>query len=148
MDVNGTHEVHASRDDVWALLTDVERLRECGGAIKSVEVLDGKRARVTAKIGGGLFGVTASIHVTLDAIEPRESASLSASGAAAGTQLAATGGIRMSGPDSGPTTINYRATVQLTGGFASMATQMLDREGPKMLAEAFDCLQARLPRRA
>jgi carbon monoxide dehydrogenase subunit G len=148
VDVNGTYEVDASRDDVWALLTDVERLRECGGAIQSVEVLDGQRARVTAKIGGGLFGFTASIDVTLEAIEPRESASLSARGAAAGTQLQATGGVRISGPDAGPTTIDYRATVQLTGGFASMGTQMLDRDGPKMLAETFECLQARLPRRA
>ena len=148
MDVNGSYQVDASRDEVWALLTDVERLRECGGAIKSIEALDDRRARVAAKIGGGLFGFTASIDVTLEAMERRESASLSARGAAAGTQLEATGGVRLSGPESGPTTVDYRATVQLTGGFASMGTQMLERDGPKLLTETFDCLRARLPRRA
>jgi uncharacterized protein len=148
VDVKGSYQVDASRDEVWALLTDVERLRECGGAIQSIEPVDARTARVRAKIGGGLFGFTASIDVALEAVEPRESASLTARGAAAGTQLEARGGVRLSGPDAGPTTIDYDASVQLTGGFASMGTQMLDRDGPKLLTETFECLRARLPRRA
>jgi carbon monoxide dehydrogenase subunit G len=146
MHFTGTLQLDAPRATTWQLLTDVEGLRSCGEAIKSIERLAPDLARVTAKVGSGFLAFTAPIEVRLVELVAEERAQLAARGSAAGTEIQAGGTVSLSGPPEGPTTIDYVADIELKGGLAGMATGFLERDGPKVLAETFECVRARLPR--
>lgn len=143
MQLTGSLPVDAGRAEVWAVLTDAEGLRSCGRAIESIEVLPPDRGRVTVKVGSGFFAIKATVDVRLVELVVGERATLEARGAAAGTELAASGRVSLSGPPEGPTTIDYVADIELSGGFAGMAEGMLRRDGRQMLLDTFECVRAR-----
>ena len=143
MRFTGSRTLDVSRANAWSILTDVEALRGCARAIQSIETLAPDRARVTAKVGSGFFGITAALEVRSIELVAGERATLEGRGSAAGTDLQASGTVSLSGPPDGPTTIDYVADIELSGGLAGMATGFLERDGTRALEETFDCVRAR-----
>jgi len=52
--------------------------------------------------------------------------------------------MRLSGPESGPTHLDWRAEVELFGSLAGIGARLIESTAGRLIDEAFDCVQARL----
>jgi uncharacterized protein len=144
MEFNGTVDINAPRADVWALLMDFEQLSSCGPGVQSIEQLDPTHARIKAKIGVAFMTLGFTVDLELVEVEAPDRAVIRATGEAPGNQVEAQGNMRLSGPDEGPTTMTYEATVELFGSLAGVGSRMIESTAAKVIDETFDCVRARL----
>ncbi len=144
MDFNGTVEINAPRKDVWDLLLDFERLATCGPGVQSVEWLDESHARVKAKVGVAFMTMGFTIDLELTEVEAPNRAVIRAKGAASGNQVEASGRMQLTGPDEGPTTMDWTATVDLFGSLAGVGSRMIEGTAAKIIDQTFDCVRSRL----
>lgn len=144
MDFTGSIEIDASRTAVWELLLDFEQLAGCGPGVQSIERLDPTHARVRAKIGVGFMTLGFTVDLELVEVEAPDRAVIRATGAAPGNQVEANGEMHLSGPPDGPTTMDYRATVEIFGSLAGVGSRMIESTAAKLIDQTFDCVRAKL----
>ncbi|HEY2887983.1 MAG TPA: carbon monoxide dehydrogenase subunit G [Candidatus Limnocylindrales bacterium] len=144
MEFGGSVRIEAPRQAVWDFLADFEGLASCGPGVESVERLDDRRARVTAKLGLGFITSRFSIDLELGELEPPERATLTGRGEAPGTQVEGVAEMRLTGPAEGPTDLDWRAEVNLFGSLAGIGARMIESTAGRMIDQAFDCVRARL----
>jgi carbon monoxide dehydrogenase subunit G len=144
MDFTGTVEIEAPRAAVWELLLDFEELATCGPGVQSIERLDETHARVRAKIGVAFMTMGFTIDLELVDVVAPERAVIRATGEAPGNQVEARGEMRLSGPQEGPTTMSYEASVDLFGSLAGVGSRMIESTAAKLLDQTFECVRARL----
>jgi carbon monoxide dehydrogenase subunit G len=73
-----------------------------------------------------------------------ERAVIRASGNAPGSAVDATGEMRLSGPDEGPTTMAWSAEVQVMGSVAAVGSRLIEGTANKLIGQAFECMRAKL----
>ena len=55
MHFEGTVEIAAPRDRVWAFVIDPSQVGQCGPGVESIEVADATHFKATAKVGVGFI---------------------------------------------------------------------------------------------
>ncbi|MBI3745059.1 MAG: carbon monoxide dehydrogenase subunit G [Chloroflexi bacterium] len=118
MEFSGAVDIPASRDRVFAFVTDPDKVGACGPGVESIEVVDPTHFKARAKVGVGF--ITAKFVVDLEIAEqqPPDMAVIKARGQAPG--------------------------VNLSGMLASVGARMVEGTANKMIAQAFDCIRARI----
>jgi carbon monoxide dehydrogenase subunit G len=56
----------------------------------------------------------------------------------------ATANMALSGPDDGPTTMDWSADVTISGTLASVGARMIEGTANKMIGQTFDCIRTKL----
>ena len=144
MEFGGTVTIAAPRQAVWDYLADFEGLAGCGPGVESVERIDDRHARVTARLGVGFISTRFAIDLELGELEPPDRASLSGRGEAPGTQVEGRAEMHLRGPAEGPTELAWQAQVDLFGSLAGVGGRMIESTAGRLIDEAFDCVSARL----
>jgi uncharacterized protein len=144
MELSGSVEVVAPRGRVWDFVVDPQQVGWCGPGVESIEQLDPARYRATAKVGIGVISTRFSVELELVSAEPHDVAVIRATGHAPGSVVEATGEMRLSGPNDGPTTMAWHATIRLEGAVASLGERLVEGTARKLADEAFACIKARL----
>ena len=144
MEFGGTVHIEAPRQAVWDFLADFEGLAACGPGVESVERIDDRHARVTAKLGLGFITSRFAIDLELGELQPPDRATLTGRGEAPGTQVEGVAEMRLAGPPEGPTDLDWRAEVSLFGSLAGIGARMIESTAGRMIDQAFDCVRARL----
>jgi carbon monoxide dehydrogenase subunit G len=52
--------------------------------------------------------------------------------------------MRLSGPAEGPTTMDWSASVQISGTIASVGARLIEGTANKLIAQSFDCMRSRM----
>ncbi len=60
MQFQGTVEIAAPRDRVWAFLMDPDQVGACGPGVESIEVIDADHFKAKAKVGVGFISPASS----------------------------------------------------------------------------------------
>jgi carbon monoxide dehydrogenase subunit G len=144
MDFSGQIVVNAPRDRVWAFIADPQQVGWCGPGVESIEAVDASHFTARAKVGIGIISARFEVELELATAEPPDRAVISAAGHAPGSDVDATGEMHLSGPADGPTTMDWHATVTLSGTIASVGARLIEGTATKLIGQAFDCIQARL----
>lgn len=144
MEFSGSVDIAAGRQRVWDFLADFDGLAACGPGVESVERLDDQRARVTARLGVGFIVSRFVIDLERGELDPPDRATLTGRGEAPGTQVEGRAEMRLSGPDAGPTRLDWRAEVDLFGSLAGIGARLIESTAGRLIDEAFGCVQARL----
>jgi carbon monoxide dehydrogenase subunit G len=144
MDFTGRLDVAAPRDRVWAFIVDPQQVGWCGPGVESIEEDDATHYRAQAKVGVGIISARFTIELELTTAEAPDRAVITASGHAPGSAVDATGEMRLAGPPEGPTTLDWQATVDLSGTIASVGARLVEGTATKLIGQAFDCIKARL----
>ena len=144
MQFNGTVEIAAPRDRVWAFLMDPNAVGTCGPGVESIEVVDADHFKVRAKVGVGFISARFAVEMTIAQREEPDLAILRAHGQAPGSAVDATADMRLSGPDAGPTTMAWSADVMIAGTLASVGARMIEGTARKMIDQTFACIRAKL----
>jgi len=144
MHFSGSTEIKAPRDRVWAFVIDPQQVGWCGPGVESIEVLDATHYRARAKVGIGIISARFAVDLELVDAEQPHRAVIKASGHAPGSAVEATGEMRLSGPEAGPTTMAWSADVAILGAIASVGARLIEGTADKLITQAFDCMRAKL----
>jgi len=144
MELSGRTTVAAPRARVWATVIDPRNVAACAPGIETIEAVDDRRFRATAKLRMGFFTAGLTVDLERGETDAPNRMALSATGHAPMSEVAAHGEIRLSGPDAGPTTVEWQATLELTGAVASLGDGVIQPMATKLVTEGIDCLKGRL----
>ena len=104
MHFEGSVQINASRDKVWAFLIDPNQVGSCGPGVESIEVIDDTHFKATAKVGVGFISARFVVNMELVDLEPPDQANIKAHGQAPGSAVDATATMRLSDGEDGGTT--------------------------------------------
>jgi uncharacterized protein len=144
MHFSGSTQIAAPRNRVWAFVIDPRQVGQCGPGVESIEVIDATHFRARAKVGIGIISARFAVDLELTEAVAPDRAVIKAAGQAPGTAVEATGEMRLSGPEAGPTTMDWTANVAILGSMAAMGARMIEGTADKLVKQAFDCMRAKL----
>jgi carbon monoxide dehydrogenase subunit G len=144
MKFDGTVEIRAPRDRVWAFLMDPNEVGPCGPGVESIEVVDDTLYKARAKVGIGFISARFDVDMEVAETSPPDRAVIKAHGQAPGSAVSATATMNLRDGDAGVTTMDWAADVLIGGTLASVGARLIEGTANKMIAEAFDCIRAKL----
>jgi len=144
MHFEGSIPIKASREKVWAFVTDPNQVGECGPGVETIEVIDPTHFKAAAKVGIGF--ITAKFNVNMEFAEqqPPDRALIKAHGQAPGSAVDATAEMKLSDGPDGSTVMDWSADVDLSGTLASVGARLIEGTANKMIGQTFDCMRAKL----
>ena len=144
MQFSGSTEIDAPRERVWAFVIDPQQVGWCGPGVESIEAVDDTHFRARAKVGIGVIAARFNVNLELTEQAAPHRAVIRASGQAPGSAVDATGEMRLLGSPEGPTTMDWTATVTISGTIASVGARLIEGTANKMIKQTFDCMRSRL----
>jgi carbon monoxide dehydrogenase subunit G len=145
MEFSGTVDIPATRDRVFAFVTDPNKVGACGPGVESIEIIDPTHFKARAKVGVGFITAKFVVDLEIAEQEPPDMAVIKARGQAPGSAVDALGRMNLvDGPEPGTTTMLWAAEVNLSGMLASVGARMVEGTANKMIGQAFDCIRAKI----
>ncbi len=144
MRFEGTVQIAAPRDRVWAFVMDPNQVGQCGPGVESVEVIDDTHFKATAKVGIGFISARFVVNLEFAEATPPEAATIKAHGQAPGSAVDATAHMRLADGESGSTTMDWSADVNIVGTIASVGARLIEGTADKMIGQTFECMKSKL----
>ena len=144
MHFEGTVEIAAPRDRVWAFVTDPNQVGTCGPGVESITVVDDSHFKAVAKVGIGFISARFQTDMSFAEMDPPNQAVIKAHGQAPGSAVDATAQMTLTDGLAGMTTMTWSADVNLSGTLASVGARLIEGTAQKMIGQTFDCMRAKL----
>ncbi len=144
MHFEGTVEIAAPRDRVWAFVIDPNQVGQCGPGVESIEVVDDTHFKATAKVGVGFISARFIVNMEFVDLDAPSVATIRAHGQAPGSAVDADARMQLSDGESGGTTMVWSADVNISGTIASVGARLIEGTANKMIGQTFDCIKAKL----
>ena len=141
----GIVNIKASRSEVWAFLTDPQKVGECAPGVESVEVVEGeKKFRAIAAIGFGVVKARFSGNAEFIELDEPNRAKLKAHGNAPGSAVDVMSEMLLSDGPDGTTDLKWTADITILGTLASLAARLMGSITKKLSAEFFNCFKKKI----
>ena len=124
MNVEGTREFEASRERVWAIISDPAGMAGLMPGVEGFEVIDPTHWRAKVKVPLGLGGLKLTMDFEQLEERPLEFASMRGKGKGMGAMMDMTTSFTLSG-EGDYTHMAWEADVKLAGVLASMGQRVL-----------------------
>jgi carbon monoxide dehydrogenase subunit G len=144
MKFEGTVDIKAPRDRVWAFVSDPAQVASCGPGVESVEMVDDTHYKTIAKIGVGFISARFNGEITIVEQAPPDRMVIKVHGQAPGSAADAVASMALSDGSGGVTTMDYSADVNISGTLASVGARLIEGTANKLVAQTFDCIRAKL----
>ena len=140
MKIDGTHEINASRECVFALITDPEVLRRCIPGCESLEKTGEDTYAAIIKAGVGMVKGTFKGTVKLAEMRPPEHYRIEVDGKGGPGFVKGTGDFDLEEKD-GATLIRYAGETQVGGTIAGIGQRMIQGAAKMMATRFFTALE-------
>lgn len=144
MRFEGSTEIAAPRERVWAFVMDPHQVAGCGPGVESVEILDEKRFRIKASVGIGFIKARFTVDTELFDVKEPERANLRGRGQAPGSAVEFVARMNLRDGADGSIVLDWSSDVTLTGKLASLGARMIEGTAKKLIGQTFDCMKSRL----
>ena len=144
MHFEGTVQINAPRDKVWAFLIDPNQVGSCGPGVESTEVIDDTHFKATAKVGVGFISARFVVNMEFVDLDAPDKANIKAHGQAPGSAVDATATMNLSDGEGGGTQMDWQADVNISGTLASVGARLIEGTANKMIGQTFDCIRTKL----
>ncbi len=144
MKFEGTVDIAAPRDKVWAFVIDPNQVGQCGPGVESIEVIDDSHFKATAKVGIGFISARFVVNMEMAEQQPPDRAVIKAHGQAPGSAVDATAQMTLSDGESGGTRMDWNADVMISGSLASLGARLIEGTANKMIGQTFECMKEKL----
>ena len=144
MRFEGSVPIRASRDRVWAFVTDPDQVGQCGPGVEKIEVVDPTHFKATAKVGIGFISARFVVSMEFAEQQPPDRATIKAHGQAPGSAVDATAQMHLSDGPDGATVMDWNADVNISGSLASVGARLIEGTANKMIGQTFDCMKRTL----
>jgi len=141
MKIQGTQEVHAPRERIYALLTDPSVLQRCIPGCESLEKFAEDAYAVTIKAGIGMIKGTFKGNVHLADMRPPEHYQIAVDGKGGPGFVKGVGDFDLEEQDGG-TLIRYTGEMQVGGAIAGVGQRMIEGAAKMLAARFFTALEA------
>ena len=139
MELKGSFDLAAPKQQVWDALNDPEVLKGCIPGCEEIDKTSDTSfsAKVTAKVGP--VKAKFSGDVTLSDLDPPNAYKISGEGKGGAAGFAKGGAnVSLKDNDSGGTTLEYAVTAQVGGKLAQIGSRLIDSTAKKMAREFFE----------
>jgi carbon monoxide dehydrogenase subunit G len=144
MHFEGTVQIDAPRDRVWAFVMDPNQVGQCGPGTERIDIIDDRHFKATAKVGVGFISARFVANMEFVDVTAPDSATIKAHGQAPGSAVDATATMRLSDGDAGGTSMDWSADVTISGSLASVGARLIEGTANKMIGQTFDCIKSKL----
>ena len=122
----GTLEIEAAQERVWAGLVDPAILARCSGAEESAREIGHYRWAVPAKIAIGMFKLPVTLEIAMHDLVPPSEGKMTLTGTGPGAGLEGRSSIRITsvGPDR--TRLEWKADSTIGGPLAKFGAAMIE----------------------
>ena len=144
MHFEGTVQINAPRDRVWAFVIDPNQVGQCGPGVESIEVIDDTHFKATAKVGVGFISARFVVNLEFVDLDAPDAATIKAHGQAPGSAVDADARMELSDAGGGGTTMDWSAEVNIAGTIASVGARLIEGTANKMIGQTFDCMRTKL----
>ena len=143
MHFEGTVQINAPRDKVWAFVIDPNQVGQCGPGVETIEVVDDTHFKATAKVGIGFISARFNVNMEFAEVDAPNAATIKAHGQAPGSAVDADARMHLSDADGG-TRMDWAADVNIAGTIASVGARLIEGTANKMIGQTFDCMKSKL----
>lgn len=143
MHFEGTVQINAPRDRVWAFVIDPNQVGQCGPGVESIEVIDETHFKATAKVGIGFISARFNVNMEFAEVDAPNAATIKAHGQAPGSAVDADARMTLSDAEGG-TRMDWAADVNIAGTIASVGARLIEGTANKMIGQTFDCMKSKL----
>jgi uncharacterized protein len=141
----GSVDIRAPRERVWAFLIDPNQVGSCGPGVESIDVIDPTHFKAIAKVGVGFISARFTVNLEFAEQDPPNRAEIKAHGQAPGSAVDATAEMRLSdGAEPDTTKMEWEADVAIAGTIASVGSRLIEGTAKKMIGQTFDCIRSKL----
>lgn len=144
MRFEGTLEIAAPRERVFAFLVDPRQVTTCAPDVQSLEIADPTHFKVVVRAGVGPIRGTFSFNVELTESRAPEHAALLARGQAPGSAVEMRATMDLAGAGDARTALRWASDVTVTGMIASVGARLLQGTADKMTQQVFACIKEKL----
>lgn len=144
MKFEGTVEIAAPRETVWAYVADPEKVAACGPGVESVTKVDDTHFRAVAKVGIGF--ISARFAGDMEILEqlPPDRMVIKVHGQAPGSAADAVASMALRDGSDGATIMDWSADVTIAGTLASVGARLIEGTANKLVGQTFTCIKANL----
>ena len=141
----GTVNINAPREVVWAFLMDPYKVGTCMPGVEDVVVEDGDRKfRAVAAIGFGTVKARFKGEAEFVEVEEPNWATLKAHGNAPGSAMDVVSLMVLSDAADGTTEMQWSADITVLGSLASLAARLMGGITKKLSADFFNCFKKKI----
>ncbi len=143
MKVEGTKELAAPRDVVWAVINDPEQMAGLMPGVESFEIVDDRHWNAKVKVPLGLGGLKMTMNFEKLEERPPEFASLNAKGTGVGAMMNMTTSFTLSESEGG-TSMAWEADVKIAGPVGAMGQRVLQPIINQQVGNVLNALEQRV----
>ena len=145
MHLEGTTNIKAPRDRVWAFLTDAYKVCECAPGVQTVDILEpDKKFRAVASVGFGSVKATFVTDIEWLEMDAPNRAKMKAHGKTSGSAMDAMSEMKLADGSDGSTDMKWTADVTVVGTIASLAARLMGSVTQKLTGEFFNCMKKKI----
>lgn len=146
MEFSGEERIKAPRSEVWAFVTDPEKIAQCAPGLEDggLQIVDEDHFKVTVRAGVGFIRSVFEFDcewVTRD--EPNQ-AVIKADGDAPGSSVTMTATMDLKDDEDGGTVMNWSTNAQISGRLAGVGGRLINPVADRMTSQVFDCVREKL----
>jgi carbon monoxide dehydrogenase subunit G len=144
MHFEGQQTINAPIANVWAFLTDPQRVAGCTPGFSSMEVISPEHLKPTVAVGVGAVKAKFTLDVTLEELRPPNHAVAAAKGMAAGSAAELRGAMDLAEASPSTTDMKWNVDVNVMGTLANVGARLLESTAQKMMTKFFGCVREKL----
>jgi uncharacterized protein len=144
MKFEGTVDIKAPRDRVWAFVSDPAQVAACGPGVESVAMVDDTHYKSVAKIGVGFISARFNGDIEIVERDEPDRMVIKVHGQAPGSAADALASMALRDGSDGGTTMDWSADVAISGTLASVGARLIEGTANKLVAQTFDCIRTKL----
>ena len=144
MRFEGTLDISAPRDRVFAFLTDPAKVTTCAPDLRSLEIADPHHFTVVVRAGVGPIKSTFTMNVQLLELDRPKHAALLARGQAPGSAVEMVSNINLAELDANNTVMEWWTEVTVSGMIQQVGARLMQGAADRITQQVFACLKEKL----
>ncbi len=144
MHFDGTFEVKAPKDRVYAMVMDPKQISACMPDLQKLDVKSPDDFTAVVKAGVSFIKGDFTMHFTTVEKIPPTHAKLAAHGTGIGSTVDMETVMDLADTANGGTAMKWTADAQVGGRIASVGQRLLNGQAEKIIKNLFECLQGKL----
>ena len=144
MRFQGTLDIAAPRERVWAFVTDPKAVSACAPDVQSIEVLDPEHFKLVVRAGLGPIRATFNLDVVFTELLAPARANVRARGQAPGSAVELLSTMELDAPTPDRTAMNWTADVTISGTIAKLGARLMQGAADKTIQQVFACIKTTL----
>jgi carbon monoxide dehydrogenase subunit G len=144
LEYSGKESIPASKDAVWAFITDPANIASCMPDVIDSTVIDPHTFDAVVQVAVGPVRGKFKFHVVLDPQPGGNRLNMKISGGGFGSVVDLTAGADISSESDGSTTLDWKGSASMRGPVATVGGRVIDAQAKRVISTTFANVKARL----